>query len=186
MGNLIYLMNVSLDGYVETPDHSVDWSIHDDEVLGWFAEHQASVAASLYGRRMYQLMNAYWPTAESDPGATPATREYSRAWNGTPKIVFSRTLAGVEGNARLAADDPARELERIRREFDGDLEVSGPNLASAFVRLGLVDEYRLMVHPVILGAGTPYLPTLDRPQGLRLADTHRFASGVLYLRYTAR
>jgi dihydrofolate reductase len=186
MGKLIYLMNVSLDGFVETPDHSLDWSITDEEVLGWFNEHERSIDASLYGRRMYELMNAYWPTAESDPAGTPATHEYARLWNATPKIVFSRTIHEVEGNSRLATGGPADELERVRREFSGDIEVSGPTLASEFVRRGLVDEYRLVVHPVILGAGTPYFPGFERPVGLRLDDVHRFASGVVYLGYSVR
>lgn len=186
VGKLIYLMNVSLDGYVETPDHSLAWAITDDEVLGWFNDHERAIDASLYGRRMYQLMNAYWPTAESDPAATPTTREYARLWNATPKIVFSRTIHEVEGNSRLATGEPADELERARREFSGDIEVSGPTLASAFVQRGLVDEYRLVVHPVILGAGTPFLPGLERPVNLRLTDIRRFASGVVYLGYSAR
>ena len=186
MGRLIYLMNVSLDGYVETPDHALDWATNDEELLGWFNEHERVIDASLYGRRMYQLMTAYWPTAEADPAATPAMREYARLWNATPKIVFSRTLDAVEGNSRLAAGEPADELGRLRREFAGDLEVSGPTLASAFVRRGLVDSYRLVVHPVVLGAGTPYFPGLERPFRLRLTEMHRFSSGVVYLGYATR
>lgn len=185
MGKLIYLMNVSLDGFVETTDHSLDWATTDEELLGWFNDQQRATDVSLYGRRMYELMNAYWPTAESDPSATPAMLEYAKLWIATPKVVFSRTLRAVEGNSRLAAAEPPVELERLRREFSGDIEVSGPTLASAFVQGGLVDEYRLVVHPVILGGGTPYFPGLERPVGLRLVDTHRFASGALYLCYAA-
>lgn len=109
----------------------------------------------------------------------------ARIWNATPKIVFSSTLDSVEWNSRLVRGDVGEQLARLRTEFKGDLEVGGATLASAFIRRGLVDEYRLVVHPVVLGAGTPYWPPLAEPIRLRLTETHRFASGVLYLRYAA-
>ena len=184
MGKLIYMLNVSLDGYVETPDHSLDWTVVDDELHSWFNDQTRQLDASLYGRRLYELMAAYWPTAESDPSTTETEREFARLWNAMPKIVFSSTLESVEWNSRLVRGDIDEELARLRTEFDGDLDVGGATLASAFIRRGLVDEYRLVVHPVILGAGTPFWPKLDAPIPLQLTDTHRFASGVLYLGYS--
>ena len=186
MGKLIYSMNVSLDGFVETLDHSVDWTIVDDEIHGWWNDQVRSRDASLYGRRMYEVMAAYWPTGESDPAATATMREFAAIWNALPKIVFSRSLDHVDWNSRLVQGDVEEELGRLRDEFSGDLDVSGPTLASQFVERGLVDEYRLVVHPVILGAGTPFFPRLDRPAGLRLVDTRRFESGAFYLGYAAR
>ena len=184
MGKLVYLMNVSLDGYVETLDHSLDWSVHDEEVLGWFNDQTRTTDAMLYGSRLYRLMNAYWPTAESDPGVTAAMVEYARLWNATPKIVFSSSLSKVGPNARLVrTDDVAAELARLRTEFEGELSVGGPTLASQFIARGLVDEYRLVVHPVILGAGKPFFPGLEAPLGLRLRETHAFRSGVFYAGY---
>jgi dihydrofolate reductase len=185
MGKLIYMLNVSLDGYVETPDHSLDWAVVDDELHSWFNDQTRALDASLYGRRQYELMAAHWPTAESDPSTTETEREFARLWNAMPKIVFSSTLESVEWNSRLVRGDVGEELARVRTEFDGDLDVGGATLASAFIRRGLVDEYRLVVHPVILGAGTPFWPKLDSPIRLRLTETHRFASGVLYLGYAA-
>jgi dihydrofolate reductase len=185
MGKLIYSLNVSLDGYVETPDHGLEWAVIDEEVHTWFNDQLRGVDASLYGRRLYQLMTAYWPTAESDPSATPAMREFARIWNEKPKIVFSETLERVEGNSRLVRGDIGEELRRLRAEFPGDLDIGGPTLASAFIRRGLVDEYRMLVHPVILGSGTPFFPDLERPIGLRLIKTRTFASGVVYLGYAA-
>jgi dihydrofolate reductase len=184
MGKLIYSMNVSLDGYVETPDHSLDWATVDEELHSWFNAQAREMDASLYGRRMYELMAAYWPTAESDPSATQA--EYARIWKPMPKIVFSSTLTAVDWNSRLVTGDVGEELTRLRSEFDGDLDVSGPTLAAQFIRRGLVDEYRLVVHPVVLGAGTPFFPKLDSPIPLRLTETRTFESGVIYLGYTAR
>jgi dihydrofolate reductase len=185
MGKLIYLLNVSLDGYVETPDHSLDWAIVDDELHTWFNDQARELAASLYGRRMYELMADYWPTAESDPSATEPMRDFARIWAATPKIVFSSTLQRVDWNSRLVRGDVGEELARLRTEFDGDLNVGGPSLASAFIRRGLVDEYRLVVHPVILGAGTPFFPELDSPIRLRQTETRLFDSGVRYLGYVA-
>jgi dihydrofolate reductase len=185
VGKLIYLMNVSLDGFVETPDHNLDWTIVDDELHTWFNEQERSTDASLYGRRLYEVMAAYWPTAESDPAATGPMLDFARIWNAKPRIVFSRTLRSVDFNSRLATGDVGEELARLKIEFAGDLEVGGPTLAAQFIERGLVDEYRLVVHPVVLGAGTPFFPPLDHPIGLRLTDTHRFASGAVYLGYAA-
>ncbi len=95
-----------------------------------------------------------------------------------PKIVFSRSLERVDHNSRLVVGDVAAVLEGLRHEFAGDLDVSGPNLAGQFVQRGLVDEYRLIVHPVVLGAGTPFWPALDAPLALQLVETRAFASGA--------
>ena len=185
MGKLIYSLNVSLDGYIETPDHSLEWATIDDELHTWFNDQTRQLDASIYGRRMYELMNGYWPSAETDPAATDVEREFARIWKDLPKIVFSSTLKTVEGNSRLARGDVTEELTRLRAEFEGDLDVSGPTLASAFVRRGQVDEYRLVVLPVVLGAGTPFFPKLETPIRLRLIDTRIFASGVAYQAYAA-
>jgi dihydrofolate reductase len=183
LGRLIYTLNVSLDGFIETRDHSLDWSVGDDELLTWFADRARGLAASLYGRRLYELMSAYWPTAQDDPAATEPMREFGRLWLSIPKIVFSSTLTSVDWNSRLVRGDVGELLTRLRTELDGDFEVGGPTLASAFIKRGLVDRYELVVHPVILGSGTPYLPPLDAPIRLRLTDTRTFASGVTYLGY---
>jgi dihydrofolate reductase len=185
VGRLIYMLNVSLDGFVETPDHSLDWTTVDDELHSWFNDRMRELEASLYGRRLYELMAGYWPTAESDPSATQTMLEFARIWRAMPKIVFSSTLEAVDWNSRLVRGDVVEELSRLRSEFDGDLDVGGATLAASFIRRGLVDEYRLVVHPVVLGAGTPFFPALDTPIQLRLKETHRFASGVVYLGYHA-
>jgi dihydrofolate reductase len=185
MGKLIYLMNVSLDGFVETPDRGLDWTVIDDELHGWFNDHARGIEASMYGRRLYEVMAAYWPTAESDPEATETMLEFGRIWNATPRIVFSRTLESVDFNSRLVSGDVGEVLAKVRAEFDGDIEVGGPTLAAQFIERGLVDEYRLVVHPVVLGAGTPFFPRLERPIGLRLIETQTFSSGAVSLRYAA-
>lgn len=183
MGRLVYLMNVSLDGYVETPDHSLDWTSVDAETHRWFSDRVREAGALVYGRRLYEVMAAYWPTAESDPTATDYMVEFARVWNPKPKIVFSSTLPEVGWNSRLVRGDPVEELSRVRDEFQGDLEIGGPTLARAFVERGLIDRYDLVVHPAVLGAGTPFFPKLDSPLRLRLVATHPFANGAVHLGY---
>jgi dihydrofolate reductase len=183
MGRLIYMFNVSLDGYVETADHGLEWTAVDDELHSWFNDQTRELEAELYGRRLWELMSGHWPYAEDDPNSTETEREFSRLWKATPKIVFSSSLTSVEGNARLVRGDVAEELAKAREEFPGNIGVGGATLASSFIKRGLVDEFRLVVHPVFIGAGTPYFPRLDEPLRLELFDTRRFKSGVTYLGY---
>jgi len=178
VGKLIYSLNVSLDGFAETPDHSLAWADVDEELHEWFNENSRTLVASLYGRRMYELMAAYWPYGEDDPAATDAMREFSRIWKPTPKVVFSSSLDHVEHNARLVQGDVGEVYTDLQREFDGDFDVGGPNLAGQFIQRGLVDEFRLAVHPVVLGAGTPFWPQLDTPLPVRLTEKRALASGV--------
>lgn len=121
-----------------------------------------------------------------DPASTEVTREFARIWNAMPKIVFSRSLDSVDWNSRLVSGDVGERFVELRSEFQGDLGVAGPTLAAEFIRRGLVDEYRLVVHPVVLGSGKPFFPSLRERIGLRLLETHTFSSGVVYLRYEAR
>lgn len=186
MGKLIYSLNVSLDGFVETPDHRLDWAVVDDELHAWFNDQTRTLQASLYGRRMYQVMAGYWPTAADDPDATETMRDFARIWLPLPKVVFSTTLQTVDFNSRLVSGDVGERLAEIRSEFPGDLDVSGPTLAAAFLERGLVDEFRMIVHPVLLGSGTPMFPALREPAGLQLLETRTFASGPLYLGYATR
>jgi len=186
VGKLIYALNVSLDGYTESPAGSLDWTNVDEELHVWFNDRARELDASLYGRRMYETMAGYWPTAESDPDATPAEIDYARIWNATPKVVFSSTLDSVAANSRLvrSGSDVGEELARVRTEFHGDLDVGGSTLASAFIKRGLVDEYQLIVHPVVLGGGKPFFPELEAPIRLRLTETKTFESGVVYYGYS--
>lgn len=185
MGKVIYSMNVSLDGFVETADHTPDFGTVDDEIHGWWNEQVRAADALVWGRRMFELMGGYWPTAHADPDATPVMLEFAGIVNPKPKVVFSTTLREVGWNGRLVTGDVGEALARLRDEFDGDLDVGGPTLAHQFVRRGLVDEYRLLVHPVVLGAGTPFFPNLEVPLTLRQTELHRFASGAVALGYSA-
>jgi len=183
MGRLIYSLNVSLDGFIETTDHQLDWGLVDDELHSWFNDQTRALDASLYGRRLYDVMSAHWPTAASDPGISEPELEFARLWNAMPIFVFSHSLESVVPNGRLVSGDVGERLAEIRDEFQGDLDVAGPTLASQFVERGLVDEFRLLVHPVVLGSGTRFFPSLDSRIRLRLTETRTFQSGVVYLGY---
>jgi dihydrofolate reductase len=182
MGRLIYSFNVSLDGYIETVDKSLYWTVISDDVHGYFNDQTRALDASLYGRRLWELMSAHWPTAEDDPDSNEVMRDFARVWNATPKIVFSRTLDHVDHGARLVKGDVGDELAKLRREFDGDLEVGGANLAAQFVERGLVDEYRLMIHPVAIGGGTPFWPAGQR-RSVRETGSRTFSNGCRLLTY---
>ncbi len=183
MRKVIYWMMTSLDGFVATPDGGLDWVIVDEEIHRFSNEQVRSMGALLYGRRMYELMVASWPHADEDPSAPAFIAEFARIWRPKPKIVFSKSLKQVEWNSRLVKGDLAEEVARLKAEPGDDLSVSGPTLAAAFMQRGLIDEYRLLVNPIVLGSGIPYFPPLDHTVRLRLLETQRFESGVEYLRY---
>jgi dihydrofolate reductase len=132
---------------------------------------------------MYETMASYWPTATTDPEATPAMVDFANIWVPMPKIVFSSSLESVDWNSRLVDGDVAEELAQIRAQFAGDIDIGGATLAHSFIERGLIDEFRMVIHPVVLGAGTPYFPRLERPIGLRLTGTRRFESGLIYMGY---
>lgn len=182
MGKLIYAMSVSLDGFADAPGHSLDWAQIDEELHSFFNNQSREISTSLYGRRMYELMFGYWPTAEADPDSTPVEVEFAGIWKSIPRIVFSTTLEEVDPGSRLVRAEAAEEVARLKAQR-GDMDVGGPTLASTLMRAGLIDEFRLFVHPMILGAGTPFFAALDARIPLRLLETRTFSSGVVYLRY---
>jgi dihydrofolate reductase len=182
MRKVIYKMGVSLDGFIAGPAGEIDWGAPDEELHRFHNEQARNIGVELYGRRLYEVMR-YWETAEENPSAPEHELEFARIWKETPKVVFSRTLERVEGYATLVKDNIAEEVARLKEQPGKDLAVGGAGLASTFVELGLIDEYRPLVHPVVLGGGTPYLPPLDERINLELVETRGFGSGVLYVRY---
>src|SRR3989442_11092738 len=125
----------------------------------------------------------YWETADENPSATEVELEFAGIWKQLPKIVFSKTLETVEGNARLVRDGVGEEVAKLKEQPGKDLAVGGAGLASTFMKLGLIDEYRLFVSPVVLGGGTPYFPALEERTELELVETQTFGSRVVYVRY---
>jgi dihydrofolate reductase len=183
MSRVIYSMMVSLDGFVARPNGDLDWANVDEELHTFANQQERETGTILYGRRLYELMAAYWPTADLNPSAPAVEVEYARIWRDKPKIVFSKTLEQVAWNATLMRDVVADEITRLASQPGNDLSLGGPDLAASFMRLGLIDEYRPIVHPVVLGRGIPFWPKSDTTLRLRLVETRTFASGVVYLRY---
>jgi len=135
------------------------------------------------GRRLYETM-LYWETADQDSSLDDAESEWTALWKPLPKVVFSTTLSAVQGNARLASGGLAEEIERLRAEpGEGDIAIGGATLAAEAAALGLIDEYRAMVYPVLVGGGIPYFPQQERRVDLDLVETRTFSSRVVYLRY---
>ena len=182
MRKLIYSMGVSLDGYIAGPGGEFDWAAPDEELHRFHNEQTRELGAHLLGRRLYEEM-VYWETADEQPSAPEHALEFARIWKALPKIVFSNTLDEVEGNTRLARDGLAEEVARLKEQPGKDLAVGGAGLASTLIELGLVDEYRLFVSPVVLGGGTPYFPALEERIDLELVETRTFGSRVVYVRY---
>jgi dihydrofolate reductase len=183
MSKVVYWMSVSLDGFVETRDGKIDFTAPSEELHRFFNEYARHEGAFLCGRRTYELMASYWPTADSDPSAPEPIVDYARIWRRVPKVVFSKTLRHVEHNSRLAGDDIRAEVAALKQQVEGDLGLSGPTLAATFMKLGLIDEYRLFVRPIVLGGGKPFFPAFERPVDVRLVETRTFAGGVVLLRY---
>jgi len=184
VARLIYSMGVSLDGFIAGAGDAIDWSAPDEELHRFHNAQAREAGAQLLGRRLYETMRT-WETAHERPGIGETELEFARIWQALPKIIFSRTLESVEGNSRLVRDDTVEEVRRLKQQPGGDLAVGGAGLAATFIRAGLVDEYGLFVSPVVLGAGTPFFPPLEKRIALELVETRTFGSRVVYMRYRA-
>lgn len=183
MRKVIYSFSVSLDGYIEGPDGGIDWASPDEELHRHFNETEREVGAAFYGRRLYENMSGFWPTAAENPSASPQEIEYAGIWKHMPKIVFSKTLDRVGWNSELLRGGIAEKVAAMKAQPGKNMSVGGASLASAFMNLGLIDEFRLYVHPVILGSGKPMFQGVERRIDLRLVETTTFGSGVVLLRY---
>ncbi|HEY0012346.1 MAG TPA: dihydrofolate reductase family protein [Allosphingosinicella sp.] len=173
MAKLVFGMNQSLDGYV---DHMA--FAPDPALFRHFIEEARGQAGSVYGRQMYEIMR-YWD--DDRPEWDAERRAFAAAWRKQPKWVVSRSLPSVGDNAELVGEDLAGEIRRLKAEREGEIEVAGPALARSLTELGLIDEYRIYLHPVVLGGGTPYFAA-PRPR-LRLTAHERIGADVLRLTY---
>jgi dihydrofolate reductase len=182
MRSVTYSMGVSLDGYIVGPDGGFSWTPPDDEVFQFAIDQIREVGVHLLGRRLYETMQ-YWETVE-EVTLDDAKLEWAGLWNSLPKVVFSTTLAAVQGSARLATDGLAEEIERLRAEpGEGNIAIGGATLAAEVAALDLIDEYRAKVYPVLVGGGIPFYPQRERHVDLELLETRSFSSGVVYLRH---
>jgi dihydrofolate reductase len=183
MAKIVLMMSVSLDGFIEGPDQDISWHRVDEELHQHFNDEVRRLGGLLSGRRTYELMASYWPTADSDPSATPTTVEFAGIWRDASKTVYSRTLERAEWNTTVVREVVPEEVEALRARSGGDLWVGGAELGGRFLELGLVDEIRVYVHPALLGRGTRLFPEGDIAASLRLLESHVFGNGVVMLRY---
>jgi len=182
--SVTYSMGISLDGYIVGPDGDIIpvpppdeemWRLVMDEIRG--------VGVHLMGRRLYETM-LYWETADQNPSLEDSEREWIALWNPLPKVVFSTTLSTVQGNARLASGGLAEEIGRLRAEpGDGNIAIGGATLAAEAAALGLIDEYRTRVYPLLVGGGISYFPQHERRVDLELVESRTLSSNVVYLRH---
>ena len=183
MRKLIYSMNASLDGYIAAPGGEIGWGVPSAELHQWFNDRAREIGVSLYGRKLWELMSAHWPTADQQPTATPVEVEFARIWQQTPKVVFSTTIDEVSGNARLVTGDAVAEIARLKAEDGAPMEIGGAVLAGAAMRAGLIDEFQVVTHPVLVGGGRPFFSELDTWVSLRLVGTRTFPDGVTLSHY---
>ncbi|GAA2766977.1 dihydrofolate reductase family protein [Streptomyces paradoxus] len=183
MRSVTYSMGVSLDGYIVGPDGDFNWTVPGDDVFRFWIDDIRQVGVHLLGRRLYETM-LYWETADQDPSLDDAMLEWAALWKPLPKVVFSTTLSEVQGHARLASGGVAEEIERLRAEpGEGEIAIGGATLAAEAAASGLIDEYRAMVYPVLVGGGIPFFPRDERRVDLELVETRTFSSRVVYLRH---
>ncbi|ASU83829.1 deaminase [Nocardiopsis gilva YIM 90087] len=183
MRKIILMLSVSLDGYFEGPDRRLDWLMVDDELHTHFNEQARAMSAFLEGRVTHELMASSWPTADTDPASTAPMREFAGIWREMPKFVFSRTLDHAEWNSTIMRAINVEEITALKARPGGDMGIGGADLAAGFMRHDLIDEYRVYVHPVLIGEGRPLFRASERRFDLRLAETRAFGSGVVLLRY---
>jgi len=182
MARLIYLTNVSLEGYIEDESGSLDWTDPDDEFYVFITDLVRPVGTYLYGRRLYEAM-AVWETDPALAARSALMADFADVWQRASKVVYSTTLTTVPtADTRLERGFDAASVRDMKASSGGDLSVGGAHLATRAFGAGLVDECHLLVHPVILGGGKPALPSGIRAK-LELLDERRLTNGVMYLRY---
>ena len=178
---LIYSMGVSVDGFIADREGAFAWSAPSEELFGFHLERVRELGGCLCGRRLYETMLVW----ETDPSLRDDElgAAFADVWCALPKVVFSRTLDSVQGNARLARASLAEEVAAALDATDQDVEIGGAGLAAQAIELGLVDELRMFRYPVIVGGGTPFLPPVTEDVPLELIETRTFGSRVIYERY---
>jgi dihydrofolate reductase len=181
---LIYSMSVSADGFIADRDGEFRWSVPSDEQFAFHLQEVRELGCHLLGRNLYETMLVW----ETDPAMRndELSTAFADAWSALPKVVFSRTLDSVEGNARLATGTLADEVAAAVASTDKDVGIGGAGLAAAAIGLGLVDELRMFRNPIVVGGGLPFLPPVTEHIELELAETRTFSERVVYERYLRR
>jgi dihydrofolate reductase len=178
---LIYSMSVSVDGFIADREGAFGWTVPGEEQFRFHIAETRELGGFLLGRRLHETM-LVWET-DSSLRDNELGAAFADVWCAIPKVVFSRTLDSVQGNARLAEGSVAEEVAAALEATEKDVEIGGAGLAAAAIELGLVDELRMFRYPVVVGGGTPYLPPVTEDIRLDLIETRTFGSRVIYERY---
>jgi len=186
MNKVILFVQVSLDGFFEGPNKELDWNMLDDELHAHVNHELKAMGAFLSGRVTYELMAAFWPTADADPASPPFVKEFAPIWREMPKVVYSKTLTAAGWNTTIARDVVREEVEGLKRQARGDLVVGGGELGAAFMAQDLIDEYWIYVHPIRIGEGNRLFPPSKEKVPLHLGEARTFGNGVVLLRYERR
>jgi dihydrofolate reductase len=182
MTKIVLWMQASLDGRAAGPNGEFDWPVVRDELQGHFVDVLRGAGMFLYGRRVYEGMAAYWPTADTDPSSSQLSVAFANVWKPMPKAVFSCTLPSAEWNTTILRD--VEDVRRLRESATGDLVLfGGSEVVASFVGRDLIDEFQIFVHPTVLGGGAPLFPGLAQRQGVRLIESRAYDSAVVGLRY---
>ena len=185
MRKVFVFMMVTLDGFFEGPNKELDWHIVDEEFNQYAIDLLSKVDALLFGRVTYQLMADYWPAAATNPSTPKSDVEIADKMNNLPKIVFSKTLQEVKwNNSRLVKENIAEEISKMKQQPGKDMVIFGSgSIVSTFMQQGLIDEYRIIVNPIVLGNGNPLFKGINDKQNLKLLKTKVLGSGVVILYY---
>jgi dihydrofolate reductase len=188
MGNLVLFMHVSLDGFVAGVNGEMDWIYTDEELFNYGAERIFATDCALYGRKTYQMMEGYWPTAANQPNATKHDIEHSKWYNSVAKVVLSKTLNEASlTNTKVVGDNLNSEIVKLKRGTDKEILIFGsPTATHSLLAADLVDSYWLFVNPVLLGQGIPLFKNINHKTALKLVASHVFPSGVVCLHYNQK
>ncbi|MFD5825082.1 dihydrofolate reductase family protein [Lentzea sp. NPDC060358] len=187
MRTLVYGMNLSVDGFVAAEDGDLGWSAPSDELFEWWLAREQAVELFLYGRGLWETMGSHWPTADELPGATAAEIAFARNWRDTPKVLFTSTATTeTRWNTRVVTGDVVAEITRLKAGEGGPMRIGGATVAAAALRAGLVDEFEIVTHPVLVGGGKPFFTALDGQVRLDLVETRTFPGGTVLTRYVRR
>jgi len=185
MRKLVLFIHTSLDGFVTNSNGEMDWIHVDDEIFDYAGNRTDHSDTALYGRKTWEMMDAYWPTAADQPNAGKHEKHHSKWYKQVPKVVLSKTLKGKNlKNVTIVSDNLKEEIERLKQADGKEIVIFGsPSASHALMEHNLIDEYWLFVNPVLIGNGIPLFKNIQQKTQLRLVKAHPFSSGVVCLHY---
>jgi dihydrofolate reductase len=183
MKKIVFMMAVSVDGYMEGPDRDISWHRVDQELLGHMNETLRPMSAFLSGRITWDLMAKVWPTADKDYADNAQMVEFAGIWKAMPKYVYSRTLKRADWNTTVCGEVDPSQVLALKAQAGGDMTVGGADLAAEFLRQDLIDEFRIYTHPAVVGKGKRMFGPMERKMDLKLVETRGFGNGVVLSRY---